>query len=860
MIFVLRMAWRETRASWKRLLFFFVCVALGVGAIVTLRSVIQSVRVALANEARTLLAADLLVQTNRPWTDEARTRLDRTTTTPAVLERTESVETTTMVRPVDEAKVVARVTELRAVEAAFPLYGEVVLDGGRRYSHGLLHNRGALVRPELLAQLGVAVGDGIRIGRATFTIRGVILSEPGRRLGAFTLGPRVLIDRADLPSTGLLTFGSRASYQVLLRVMPAALDGLTHALQEDFKGQFVNVRSYRRTEDQISDDLQRAENYLSLVGLIIVVLGGIGVWSVTRVFVQQKMRSIAVLKCVGGRTRQIIATYLVQVFVLALGGSLLGVALAAAAIHSVPATAIPTTLASLRLGLTAGAVANGVSIGILVSLLFSVAPLLEIRHVKPLLLLRHENPQGHPPPAGLGWIRRVRRWAVEQADWTRTLAVVLVTLALVIVAAWQVGSAKVGVFVSAGFAAVTLILQVASVALVRVVRPLAQSRWFPLRHAVLSLSRPGNQTRVILMAVGLGSFFLIGVRALQSDLERDLALELGADAPDMFLIDIQRDQVAGVRQFVDEGGARAARLVPVLRARVTGVRGREMNLESFEDVRGRGSLAREYVITYRGRLERNEQIVDGRFWPDAASSAPEVSIEESIRNRFGIHVGDLMRFDVLGRLIDARVTSVRRVDWDDSRSGGFMFLFRPGVFEAAPHMYVAFLKGPDDTLRRARFQRDLVARFPNVSVIDLREVIKTVEAVVTNVVLAISIVGAIALLSGALILVGAVAMTKFQRLYEAAIFKTLGASTRTIATMLVLEYGTLGALAGAIGAAAALGLSWAVSHHLLEITWRPSVGLNLVGLGATAIIVGTVGVVSSLDVLRRKPLSILRTE
>jgi putative ABC transport system permease protein len=302
-----------------------------------------------------------------------------------------------------------------------------------------------------------------------------------------------------------------------------------------------------------------------------------------------------------------------------------------------------------------------------------------------------------------------------------------------------------------------------------------------------------------------------------------------------------------------------------MRARVTGVRGRATNLDSFEDVRRQGSLGREYTITYRDHLETNEKVVDGAFWSGqpalpANAQPAEVSIEKGIHERFKIDVGDVIRFDVVGRIVEARVSSIREVQWEDARSGGFMFVFRPGPFEHAPQTWIGILKAPEDPSERGRLQRDLVARFPNVSAIDLREVLATVKGAVGNVTLAISIVGGIALLSGVLILAGAVAMTKFQRVYEAAILRTLGASTRMLGAMLALEYGGLGLLAGAVGAAAAIALTWGVSRHVLDIPWRPAPGLAALGALVTMALVGIVGVTSSYDVLRKKPLGTLRAE
>jgi putative ABC transport system permease protein len=861
MRFVLRMAARELRASWRRLLFFFICVAVGVGAIVALRSIVQSVRVGLMREARSLLSADIVVQTNRGWDAATRQKLDGLVADPRVLARTEALETATMVRP-DSNAAVARMVELRAVKADFPFYGSIVLEGGATYSHDLLRDHGVLVRPELLSQFDQKVGDRLMIGGQAFTIRGVISKEPGRRAGAFSLGSRVMVDYDDLKGTGLLSFGSRANEQVMLRVADGATENLARDLRRELRDQFVNVRSFRATEDQIGEELERAENYLSLVGFIIVVLGGIGVWSVTRVFVRQKLRSVAILKCLGATGGQVLATYVLQVVLLGLTGSLLGVGLAGLALASIPAS-LTAALGDIAYGLTVSAVLQGLGVGILVSLLFALVPLLDVRRVKPLLLIRGLDalPGGIEAAPGR---RRSLRGLWQRIDWVQVGATLAVSAALVGVAAWQAASLRVGAIVSIGFAGVALLLHLAGMVLVRAVKPLALAPWFPLRHAVNGLRRPGNQTRVILLAVGLGSFFVLGVRALQSNLVANFSMQAQKGGPDMFLIDIQQDQVSRLKAFL-EARVSAASLIPVLRARVTGVRGRDLNLDSYQDVRGRGSLAREYVITYRDHLESNERIVDGRFWtgqgPLPADAAElEVSIERSIHERFRINIGDQMRFDILGRTVQARVSSVRDVKWEDSRNGGFMFVFRPGPLDRAPHSFIGVLRAPEDSAARARFQRDLVAGFPNVSAIDVREVMATIQTVLDNVTLAISIVGGIALTSGVLILIGAVAMTKFQRVYEAAILRTLGASTRLLATTLALEYSALGLLAGLIGASGALALSWAACRYVFRIEWHAASVVLTAGTVLTMLLVGAIGVIASADVLRKKPLATLRAE
>jgi putative ABC transport system permease protein len=845
MTFVLRMAVREIRAAWQRLLFFFICIAIGVAAIVAIRSVIQSVRTALTGQAREMTGADIVVRGNNPFPAVVQDAVAREQRAGRVTTASTAVEIATMVRPGDRAKAATRMVELRAVDAAYPLYGTLTLRDGT-YSYSLVQRHGVLVRPELLAQFGLHVGDRLLIGTQAFEIRGVIGAEPGRSLGAFSLGPRVIIDREDLASTGLLSFGSRASHELLLRVPAAAALPLADTLRDEFRNEFVRVRGYWQNSDQVGENLTRAENYLSLVGLVVLILGGIGVSSVTRVFVQQKIRSIAILKCIGSSSRQVIGVYLTQVLLLGVAGSALGVALAAAAIAALPIW-VGDLAAQLHVdyGLTAAAVIQGFAIGLLVSVLFSLVPLLEVRRVKPSLLLRQDIP---PLP---------------QFDWLKWMVTAAVAAALVGVAAWQAGSLRVGLLLSAGFVAVAFVLHLAGLVLVRAVQPLRYSRSFALRQAVLHVARPGNQTRVILLAVGLGCFFILGVRTLQANLLRDFEVQVGENAPDMFLIDIQPDQRDGVARIVDEqnGPEPAPNVIPVLRARVTAVRGSAVNLETVEQVRGRGSLSREYTVTYREHLEPNERVIAGTWWgPGASAAGAEVSIEESLRQRFDIHIGDRITFDILGRRIEAAVTSVREVNWRDYRSGGFMFVFRPGPFDNAPHTYIATVKAPPSAEARARLQAVLIGRYPNVSVIDLREVLDTIQHIVDNVTLGVTVVGALVLLSGILILVGAVSMTKFRRVYEAAILKTLGASSRLIATMLLLEYGVLGAIAGTIGSLGAIALSWAVATYALELTWEPAPAVTVTGIIGTAILVAAIGVVASYDVLRHKPLATLRAE
>jgi putative ABC transport system permease protein len=840
--FILNMARREIRSSWRRLLFFFLCIGIGVGSIIALRSTIQNASHTVAGEARSLLTADVQVDSTRPWNQESLAAIERVARPPLVEAKTETIDAATMVRPADSSSEGATMVELKGIEPLFPLYGEFKLADGKSFDPALLDNGGAVVAPLLLERLQLRTGDRIKIGESTFEIRGVIDREPGSG-GGFRLGPRVFIARTAVEATGLVGFGSRARRRVLLKVQEGALETVVQNLRAELKGQLVTVNSYKDAQENLSEQFARTENYLALTGLIVLVLGGIGVSSVTRVFIEQKRESIAVLKCIGGTGKQILAAYLAQVIALGLAGSLLGVALARGALLIAGHYFAQSLPPNMSYGLAPGAIVQGVGLGLLISILFSALPLLRVRHIKPNMLLRDEDESS-------GLKRR-------RPDLLRWLTGVLVVMGLLILSSWQAGSLRVGLFFLGGLAATASALYLAALLLVRLVRRIRHIRSFALRQAVSSLYRPGNQTHTIVMAVGLGAFVVMAIHSLQTNLLNEIDLARRTNLPNMFLIDIQPDQKQGVEKLIEAATGVRPELIPTVRARIFAINGREIDLEGREMRQERGRLGREYVVTYRPRLEANETIVAGKFWDAQSSNEPEVSIEEGMRGLAGLDVGSNITFDILGRKMTARVTSVRRVDWRNSRTG-FMVLFRPGSLENAPQMLVAPINGPEGEPQRSRFQRELLDQYPNISVIDVAEVVSTVGRILNNVTLAVSFLGGFVLLCGVLILVGSIAMTKFQRIYEVAVLKTLGAKRKVLLLILFVEYGLLGMVAGLVGVLASLALSYAVTRFVFEIPWAFSPLVSFAGIALTVLLVTTVGVVSSWNVLTRKPLAILR--
>lgn len=857
MKFILRMAYREIRASWHRLLFFFLCIAIGVGSIVSLRSIVQNIRASVSQQAQALLTADVQISSGNAFNDQAKAIFEKYYQSPNVLGHSDSIEMPTMVRPVNNTQVAPKQIEIRAVQSSFPFYGEMVLSDGQRYDFSLLKDHGIIVRPALLQQLNVKIGDKVKIGSLEFTIRGVVEREPGNTLNAFSLGPRVFANYDDIVAAGLTGFGSRVRYRIQLKTRPGQAEAITKQLKEDLKAQpLINVRSYRDAENRVAESFTQVENFLSLIGLIILVLGGIGISSVTRVFIQQKMKTIAVLKCLGGRNSRVLGTYLIQVLVLGLIGSVLGLVIAKVVMILLPRYLADRIPAGIEIGLTWPAISQGFGIGILIAILFAALPLLEIRNIKPILVLRATDP-----------VHSAKRF-----DWLKIGLGTTVILGLLALAGWQAGSLKIGAIFLGGLGATAFILNLAGWLLIRFVKRLRHVNSFMLRQGINSLYRPGNQTKVILLAVGLGAFFIISVRLLQANLLDEFSLNLGADAPDMYLIDIQPKQREAIAETVAQELGKKPDLIPTLRARIAEINGKAINLEPNDRNRGQnrnqgqnqgqnqGMLSRDYTITYRDHLEPQEKILAGQFWDSSPSAQGEISIEEVVHQELKVNLGDTITFDFAGQRVTSKITNIRRVDWRNARIG-FLIVFRPGVLDELPQqMLITAIKAPPPGQARINFQRTLLDRFGNISVIDIRDIIEAASKVIDTVSTAVTFVGGFVFLSGLLILIGSIAMTKYHRLYESAILKTLGAKRKLIVMITLVEYGVLGLLAGLIGSAAAIILSWSVSKYALDITWSFTPSINMAGVALTLLLVTVIGIVSSWDVMIKKPLGILRAE
>lgn len=842
MKFIFNLTRREIRSSWRRLLFFFLCIALGVGSVVALRSLIQNLTKAVGTDARALMTADIEINTTTDFTPGDLAKIEEIVNRSGIVEaRNEAITTSLMARPTAPGNTAVKFVELKGIEPPFPLVGSFNTSDGKPFDFDLLKDNGAVVARILLEDMGLKIGDQIKIGEGTFTVRATFDEEPGGSSG-FRLGARVFVEKKAFDAAGITRTTGRIRRRILYRTSDNPTE-LVKQLRDALKGSTLTVSSYREAQENLSDQFAKTENYLSLTGLLILVLGGIGVWNVARAFVEQKRKSVAVLKCLGAGGTRIITVYLLQILILGFAGSLFGVLFSQIAlwlIHWRYGSALPE---KMTYGVFPGTALQGVILGVLISLLFSALPLLQIRTIKPRLLLRDDN-----------------NLNITKLDKTKWVLGAICLTGILGLAVWQAGSVIVGSFFLGGLAITSGVLFAAAAALTWILRRFRKFGSFSIAQAINSLYRPGNQTRIVLLAVGLGAFVVIAVQSLQTNLVHEFDFTRNQRLPSLFFVDIQKSQIDGLRAMIAERIGEEPETVPTVRGRIAFVNGQPFDFQKPEVRQQQGQIGREFALTYRPDLDESEEIIAGDWWTGSVTDGvPQVSVEEDMAKRLNVAPGDSITFDISGRKITARVESIRKLDVRNSRTA-FVFVFRPGILETAPQTFAATVLKHVPATERQRLQRDVLEKYPNVQVFDVADIIAAIQKLITNFVIAISFVGTFVMLCGILILIGSIALTKSQRIYENAILKTLGAGRRILAAILVAEYGLLGLMAGIVGASLAMLLSWAVSRYILDIEWSLDPKVPLLGVALTAVLVTLIGVAASFDVLFRKPLTTLRSQ
>jgi len=887
-MFELRMAWRETRGAWRHFVYFFVCIAVGVGALVAVGLFADHVNRAVTKEARGLLGGDIEIRSSHRLTDEGERLLADLTKQRITITRVSEL-VAMVVRPPAAAGASSQTTqivELKAVEAAYPLYGTLKLEPEQPLDRLLHPDRescgpagcfGAVVQETLLLRMGLAVGDRVKIGQARFLITGVVRLEPDRMANAFSLGPRVIISRQGLEAADLIKRGSRVRERHLLKVPEGiALEPLRADLRSRLKSESVRVTGYRDAQPQLKQFLAQLSRYLGLIGLTALFIGGVGVAMSIRAFIREKLKTIAILKSLGADSAAVVRIYLVQALGLGLLGSLAGMATGYVLQVVLPPLLTNAVASEVleQLGVSTGfavssivPLAKGGLLGLLATVLFAVWPLLSIREIKPAVILRQdiETTAGEERSVGIvGVIGRLMR------ERLKVFAAVVLGAGLGGLAIWQAGSWRIGlVFIGGLTLAVALLFLAAKSALYWLTR-LPRFRSVCLRYAVGNVTRPGGDSAGILMAIGLSVTIIVTVSLIEKALVREVGEARPDDAPTFFFIDIQPDQAEGFVRLVEgpAGGAKPE-LIPVIRSRIHRVAEQTVVVdetqeqdedrdEDKEERRRQWYVTREYAMTFLERLPKGNEIVRGRWWPAGQDfSKPLVSVEEEAAKAMGLDIGATLEFDIQGTTVAAEVSSIRKVDWG-TFSTNFYMILSPGALEDAPLTYVGTIHV--GSAQEIPLQQAVVAAFPNVSAIHVGDVLENFGRVLDRLSLAIRAVALFCLVSGALVMAAALATTRYRRLYEAVILKALGATRALLAGTFAVEYLLLGLIGGAVAVWLSSALSWLVLTYVFELPWSLHSGVLLLGVFLTMVLTLTVGFLTTFRILGERPLSILRHE
>ena len=835
----LRLARRQARGGRRHLTALFACVALGVGALVAVGTLGAGLESTLAREAKALLGGDVELRAARPLPDDAEAALARLERSGARVVRVR--ELVGMARTMAGGGSV--LVELKTPTAGYPLYGALSTAPAAPLAT-LLDDEGAVVQRELLDRLGLAVGDRLTIGEATLTIRGVVEAEPDRAASLVRLGPRVFLSPAALEHAGLVAFGSRVRYRVLVRLPPGLAAGDTRArLARDIADPGVRVAAYDEAQPGLRRFFSQLTSYLGLVGLASLLVGGIGVATSVSAFVARQVPSIAALKALGAETRTLVATYVIQTQVVALLASLVGAGLGLAVqpvLTAALAGLVPFALEPKPEPWTIG---RAIVMGLATTLLCTWAPLAAVRAVPAWLLLRRDV---EPAARGRG---------------VRTL--LPVTVGLAALALWQAGSLKIGgIFVGASLAALLALLALAR-GLTALARRLPRARGLAWRHGLAALQRPGGHAPRVVVALGVAVMLLVTVALLEGVLGRQIDYEQRREAPSFFFLDVQTDQVEDFARLAERTGGSRPVFTPVVRARLAAVDGARVTREVVErrrarDEDGRWFFTREYALTWAEAPPAGTVLTAGTWWTPAQGHARALaSIEESAARHLGVRPGSRLTFDVQGVAIDVEITGVRRVDWQNLTTN-FFFVLSPAALAGAPATWVATTRVAGE--REAALQNAVVAAFPNVTAIPLRDVLERVAAVLGDIAVAVRLVALFTLGAGVVVMAGALAATRSQRLYESVVLRTLGATRGLVARAFAVEYGLLGAAAGVGGTVLATVLAWAVVRWVLDAPWSFDPTPLLIGLAATVALALAVGFLVTFRLLGQKPLPVLRRE
>jgi putative ABC transport system permease protein len=815
---------RDWRAGELRVLAIGLVIA--VTSLTTVAFFADRVRQALSLEASQLLGADLVVVGDRPLdpalAQEAGARGLRTV---------EAVRFPSMALRGEQAQL----TEVKAVAPGYPLKGRLTIDDGQR---ALAHAAGAIpvsgtvwADERLLARLGARVGEDLTLGGRSFRIAARVTEDPETSVGFLNLGPRLIMNLADLPSTGLIQVGSRVTYRL-------GLAGPVRAIQ-DFRafakariGPGQRVEDVRDARPEIRSALERAEKFLGLAALLSVILAAVAVALAARRYLKRHLDGCAIMRCLGASQGLIVRLHVQQFVALGLAASLLGCALGFAGQAVLAAMLKPLVGVELPLpGLIP--VAQGFAAGFVLLLGFAIPPLIALRKVPTLRVLRRDL--GLPDSAGMA-------------------GYALGVAALAGLILWEAQDPKVGAYVLAGGVGTMIGCALVTWALMRAFAWTGNRAGFAWRFGLANLRRRPLATVTQVVGLGVGIMALVLLTLVRGDLLASWKKSLPPDAPNRFLVNIQPDQVEPLRVFLRDNGFQPPELFPMIRGRLTAINGRPASSAHYTDDRAKRLVDREFNLSYASHMQPDNVIVAGRWWSEADRGKPLFSVEEGIAQTLGIKLGDKLDYEIAGRRLEGEVASLRKVEWDSFRVN-FFVVAPPGVLESHPASYVtSFHLAPD----RSALMDRLVQRFPNFLVIDVAAVLSQVQRIMDQVVKAVEFVFLFGLLAGMAVLFAAISATHDERVFDAAIMRTVGATGRQMLSAHAAEFAAIGALSGLLAAIGASLSGWVLATRVLTVPYEVSPWVWLVGLvGGTAGVL-LAGLLGTRRVLHTPPMQIFR--
>ena len=841
--FIWRMAWRDSRSSRRRLLVFSISITLGIAALVSIGSFRNSLSQAIEDQARTLVGADLVVGSSRVFSAEEEALLHSLGEAQA-----REVRFTTMV--VFPANGGTRLVNARALGGAFPFYGPMETDPPAAAQDFRAGGR-AVVDESLLIQFGAKPGDRIKIGELEFVIAGALKKVPGEASAAASFAPRVYLPLQNLAQTELLKPGSIARYRTYVKFPEGEdMEKRMALLTPQFQRFGLEVDTVASRKKDLGAALENLYRFLNLVGFIALLLGAVGVASAIQAHLQQKQRTAAVLRCLGAPARGTVVVYLLQTAAMGLIGASAGAALGVGLqrifpiiLRSFLPIAIPDTIAW-------GPIARGMLVGFGICVLFALPALLRFRHVSPLLILRGSS----------GEETKRRRF-----DLPLTLVYLLMAAGVTAFAIAQSETWTRGLFFAGALGLAVAIFAGMAKLLMLGVRKFFPHRWsFALRQGLANLYRPNNRTLLLTVSLGLGTFLLLNLYLSREVLLTQFRSIGTADQPNIFLFDIQTDQKTAVAETVRSFGLPVIQEAPIVTMRLAEIKGRKTTDILTDPGRKipEWELEREYRSTYRETLVETEKVVDGKWIGREENyklgDVVPISLDREIARDMDVTIGDELVFDVQGVPLRTKIASTREIDWKRFQTN-FFVVFPVGVLENAPTFHVLVSRVPD-AAASARLQSGVVAKFPNVSALDLTSVIQTVDSILTKVALVIRVMSLFTVGAGLIVLASTIWSGRYQRLKESVLLRTLGASRAQIYQILCAEYFMLGALASGTGILLAVASSWALARFVFKLDYAPSLWPLSVAMISVSALTVLVGLFTSRGIGTTPPLEILRAE